>query len=160
MTRYAERDHLALGQTYCDHVEAMTAEGLHAKSAIAAELAWRDLQISERDAELARLRAEVAERDSIVSEICDVFGIGAEARSREAILANVMNAARFARLLSAVEREFLMVPGESDDDYPNDEPEPECLVNSWGSTEAEYIEQFRTALATLAARNSKEAGHG
>lgn len=39
------RDAQALGQTYCDHVMAMTAEGLHEKSDIAAELAWRDEQI-------------------------------------------------------------------------------------------------------------------
>ena len=45
MKLYADRDSLALGQTYMNHVMAMTAEGLHAKSDIAAELAWRDKQI-------------------------------------------------------------------------------------------------------------------
>ena len=30
---------------YCTHVDAMTAEGLHSKSRIAAELAVRDVQI-------------------------------------------------------------------------------------------------------------------
>jgi hypothetical protein len=48
---YAERDIIGQGQAYCDHVMAMTAEGLHAKSDIAAELAHRDIEI-------ARLQAE------------------------------------------------------------------------------------------------------
>lgn len=51
--RYGNRDIVELdrrGGYYASHVEAMTAEGLHSKSAIAAELAWRD-------AEIDRLRA-------------------------------------------------------------------------------------------------------
>lgn len=54
--QYAERDIMALdkiGGHYSRHVAAMTAEGLHAKSDIAAELAYRD-------AEIARLRDEHA----------------------------------------------------------------------------------------------------
>lgn len=42
---YAERDAIALGQLYVDHVCAMTSEELHEKSDIAAELAWRDARI-------------------------------------------------------------------------------------------------------------------
>jgi len=42
---YADRNAMELGQTYMNHVMAMTAEGLHAKSDIAAELAFRDKQI-------------------------------------------------------------------------------------------------------------------
>lgn len=42
---YAERDPMALGDYYVRHVAAMTSEELHAKAAIAAELAWRDEQI-------------------------------------------------------------------------------------------------------------------
>lgn len=48
MKHYAQRDIRALGQRYADHVSAMTAEGLHAKSAIAVELAWRDERIAEQ----------------------------------------------------------------------------------------------------------------
>lgn len=55
--RYAERDACELdeaGNYYCRHVSAMTGEGLHSKSEIAAELGWRDMQIdallAERDA--------------------------------------------------------------------------------------------------------------
>jgi hypothetical protein len=39
---YPEQDHEDLGEHYMRHVEAMTAEGLHEKSAIAGQLAWRD----------------------------------------------------------------------------------------------------------------------
>lgn len=40
-------------QLYADHVLAMTAEGLHDKSDIAAELARRDKRIRELEQELA-----------------------------------------------------------------------------------------------------------
>ncbi|MBA4822480.1 hypothetical protein H2241_16135 [Pantoea ananatis] len=46
--QYAERDAFELDQAgghYMRHVMAMTAEQLHSKSDIAAELAWRDSQI-------------------------------------------------------------------------------------------------------------------
>jgi hypothetical protein len=42
---YARRDTEAIGEHYIRHVWAMTAEGLHEKSDIAAELAWRDAEI-------------------------------------------------------------------------------------------------------------------
>jgi hypothetical protein len=48
--QYAERDASALdedGGYYIRHVSAMTKEGLHSKSDIAAELAFRDKQIDE-----------------------------------------------------------------------------------------------------------------
>ena len=55
---YATRDHIAQGQAYCDHVAAMTAEGLHDKAAIAAELAHRDAEITRLRAELERVKRE------------------------------------------------------------------------------------------------------
>ena len=59
MKQYAERDAMAMdmaGNYYCRHVSAMTEEGLHAKSDIAAELAWRDMEIDRlrKDAERYR----------------------------------------------------------------------------------------------------------
>jgi hypothetical protein len=54
--RYAERNIVKQGQPYFDHVSAMTAEGLHAKSAIAAELAHRDIEIATLTAELGAMR--------------------------------------------------------------------------------------------------------
>lgn len=50
MNQYAERDAMALdkaGNHYCRHVVAMTKEGLHSKSDIAAELGFRDARIAE-----------------------------------------------------------------------------------------------------------------
>jgi hypothetical protein len=67
------------------------------------------------------------------------------------LLVNFKNIIRFANLLHAIEREFLMVPGEPSDE-PEDEgcePEDVCLVNCWGSSKEQYIEQFRAALASL-----------
>lgn len=52
---YPDQDHTALGELYIRHVEAMTAEGLHAKSDIAEQLAWRDGEI----ARLKTLNAEL-----------------------------------------------------------------------------------------------------
>lgn len=48
MNQYAKRKPIDLdkaGGYYCRHVSAMTTEGLHSKSDIAAELGWRDMQI-------------------------------------------------------------------------------------------------------------------
>lgn len=62
---YAERDHAALdvaGNYYCRHVDHMTREGLHAKSDIAAELGWRDMEID-------RLLARVAELERTGSAV-------------------------------------------------------------------------------------------
>ena len=39
---YGKRNRRKLGEYYARHVMAMTAEGLHEKADIAAELAWRD----------------------------------------------------------------------------------------------------------------------
>ncbi len=44
---YAERNPTKQGQHYMNHLMAMTAEGLHSKSAIAEELAHRDIVIKE-----------------------------------------------------------------------------------------------------------------
>ena len=58
--QYAQRDHRALGEHYLRHVSAMTGEGLHAKSDIAAELAWRDARIDRLEQALLDI-AEIAE---------------------------------------------------------------------------------------------------
>lgn len=54
---YADRNHEAQGLHYITHVSAMTAEGLHRKSAIAAELAHRDIEIARLKAENATLQS-------------------------------------------------------------------------------------------------------
>jgi hypothetical protein len=52
MKHYAERDIMGQGQTYLDHINAMTVEDLHSKSDIAAELAHRDLEIKRLNEQL------------------------------------------------------------------------------------------------------------
>lgn len=84
---YADRDIIALGQHYTAHVGAMTTEGLHSKSEIAAELAARD-------AVLAKLLKLESERriDSpwswwrswgeAITEACQLLGIDSDDRSK------------------------------------------------------------------------------
>ena len=50
--QYAERDAMAFGKYYGIHIHAMTAEGLHSKSDIAAELAFRDHRIADLEQSL------------------------------------------------------------------------------------------------------------
>lgn len=63
--QYAKRDIMALdkqGGHYWRHANAMTAEGLHSKSDIAAELAYRDARIAELEAHVERLDNELQEK--------------------------------------------------------------------------------------------------
>jgi hypothetical protein len=55
---YPKQDHQKLGQHYLDHLWALTFENLHAKSEIAAQLAWRDQVIAEKQAQIDRLMLE------------------------------------------------------------------------------------------------------
>lgn len=57
MKLYAERDIIAQGKAYTNHVQAMTAEALHDKADIAAELAHRDIRIAALEAQLEQARA-------------------------------------------------------------------------------------------------------
>ena len=61
--QYAHRDIMGIdkaGGYYCRHVSAMTGEGLHSKSDIAAELAWRDMEIDRLKAIISQSRAQDA----------------------------------------------------------------------------------------------------
>jgi len=85
--QYAKRDAWELdkaGNYYCRHVAAMTAEGLHAKSDIAAELAHRDLEIdrlrksrewyASRCAALQKAQNKM--RDPERKAVCDILANG------------------------------------------------------------------------------------
>jgi hypothetical protein len=92
-----------------------------------------------------------------LERIYDLFGIRGEGRTPSTLLTNIENVKRFADLLDAVESEFLMVPGDPSGE-PEDEdaaPDDRCLVNRWGSTQPQYIEQFRRALVLLASKQNK-----
>jgi hypothetical protein len=58
MAEYGKRDAMSLEPHYSRHVGAMTTEGLHAKSDIAAELAYRDARIAQLTKERELLAAE------------------------------------------------------------------------------------------------------
>ena len=102
--------------------------------------------------QLGSYPAQIVDSDKILSDMCDLFKIGEDARTRSAIMTNIENVNDFADKLHAIEREFFMVPGEPDDDYPDEEPADECLVNCWGTTTEQYVEQFRAALKSLSAQ--------
>lgn len=72
MKLYAERDiqeldrrgKFSVGNYYSRHVSAMTSEGLHSKSDIAAELAYRDAEIDRLLASLDKLCTELENDES------------------------------------------------------------------------------------------------
>jgi len=63
MSEYADRDTIAMSDVYVKHVSAMTEEGLHAKSDIAAELAHRDIRIADLKRQLGEAQKELMSRD-------------------------------------------------------------------------------------------------
>lgn len=70
---YGERDLMALdmaGGYYCRHVSAMTSEELHSKSDIAAELGWRDMQITELQRKVESLAVENNALISFIKDEC------------------------------------------------------------------------------------------
>ena len=69
MSEYADRDVLAQGAHYTKHVMAMTAEGLHDKADIAAELAHRDMAIDQLRAERDAMRATVDGSRLLIAEL-------------------------------------------------------------------------------------------
>jgi hypothetical protein len=61
--KYPEHDPSKLEPHYCEHVSAMTSEGLHAKSDIAIQLAWRDAEIERLTAILLHVNNSLAGAD-------------------------------------------------------------------------------------------------
>jgi hypothetical protein len=97
--------------------------------------------------------AQSSDATVILSKICDLLHIGKLARTESTIMTNVENAVRFSGLLHTLERELFPQPELPDDDDPyatvaDDLPAPNC----WGAKdEADYVAQFRAALAARAA---------
>jgi len=76
---YAERDIIEQGKHYSQHTSAMTSEGLHSKSDIAAELAHRDIEIERLQARVVELHGALV----LLREPWDLSQIlGAETRRR------------------------------------------------------------------------------
>lgn len=122
---------------------------------------WTDLDATEesqvaKEEDIALIQAYLAspvmspvegQAVKTLTMIYDLLGIGAEARTPGTLKGNIETLAMFAEKLRAVEAEFFMVPGEPDEDdaYPDDV----CLVNSWGASTEEYLNQFRSALKLI-----------
>lgn len=89
---YAEREIDELdfaGNYYINHVTAMTAEGLNSKSAIAAELAFRDFTIDQMAEHIARLEIQV---DTLMQEANDLSDdIHELTEERDALSLELMN---------------------------------------------------------------------
>lgn len=117
----------------------------HQASAIA--LAVQSLLTA--SAAVTQSACEAGKRE-MLDQVGALFGIGRDARTLSIIEANYRNLVRRTECLAAIEREFFMAPGEPDDEYPDDAPDEECMLN-WGASPDGYVEQFRAALANRAA---------
>lgn len=95
---YDHRDVMALnkhGNVYVRHVEAMTAEGLHSKSDIAAELAWRDVKLHEANVAVHNLidaKEALEAQMAVIREWYGAEAIDALLFQRPADSASVMHA--------------------------------------------------------------------
>ncbi|EHP44169.1 hypothetical protein OR16_04297 [Cupriavidus basilensis OR16] len=96
-----------------------------------------------------------ASAEADLKAVYDAFGISAPARTLSVLLACIDNVRRHAECLHAIECEFIMVPGEPDDAYPDDERNDESPLY-WGASPEQYVEQFRKALQTIAAPRPSE----
>jgi len=95
--------------------------------------------------EVDALKAHIAELEGTINAVGEAFGTGSAARTRGTLVTCAENTVKFTKCLDAVER-FFMVPGESDDDYPDCEVDDLCLLNHWANSPEEYAEQFRVAI--------------
>ena len=87
--------------------------------------------------------------EEALAQIGAILGPGSN--ELHTLLVCIRNIKHFADCLDAVERAFFMVPGEPDDEFPDEKPDDECLLNRWGSTVEQYVEQFRAAIPHLLA---------
>lgn len=73
---YAPRDYEVCGEQFARHMQAMTEEGLHSKSDVAWELAWRDHQIEQLRSALTASEKRLEWFDRYADGV-DVQGSGA-----------------------------------------------------------------------------------
>ncbi|OEF61222.1 hypothetical protein A1OW_20335 [Enterovibrio norvegicus] len=87
---------------------------------------------------------KVREKAKIFDEICRLHGVNPENGNH--IATNVENCIKFADKLHAIEREYFMEEGEPDEDFPDDEVDLQCMLNSWGEDTETYVKNFGIAL--------------
>jgi hypothetical protein len=75
-------DYVTFGEWYAKHVDAMTAEGLHSKTAIAWELAYRDETIVHLQAKLTEAQKD-AERYRWLRDSHPACGLLAACRTKD-----------------------------------------------------------------------------
>ncbi len=99
---------------------------------------------------LPQVESELRRTKDELAEVYTLFGIGKNNHNLAVLKICFDNQSRFAEMLHAIEREFFMIetpPEPEDDGIPGEE----CLLNCWGSTIPEYVEQFRKAIPHLQA---------
>lgn len=102
------------------------------------------------------VQGEPVELSADMARLYDVIGLR-RSQPVSTLIANIENIKRFSGYLWAVEREFFMVPGEPDEDYPDEYPEPACLLSCFpAESTAAYVEQFRKALKGVTAQQPAE----
>lgn len=96
----------------------------------------------------------LADAQSDLDRLSKVFGIGKKARNVGTLLMNAENARRRSDCLWAIEQEFFTT--EVLTDMPEEEGDTidYCPLN-WGASPAEYVEQFRSALAEKIAADAQ-----
>lgn len=126
----------------------LAAPGAYLQHAIklAQRIPLEDAQTSELRFTLTKLTEALDAPDALRQSLGALLSIGSAALADEVILINVQNLQRRAACLWAIEHTFFMVPVPADEDEDDTEPGEECALN-WGAEPAEYVEQFRAALA-------------
>ena len=88
-----------------------------------------------------------SEAAATLKKVCDLIGIGVQARTESTILTNIENMLRFTMQLRAVEHDLFPQPELPEDDDPYAETHELPAPNSWGAKDdADYVAQFRAAL--------------
>ncbi|MBO4120244.1 hypothetical protein J5T34_05760 [Cupriavidus gilardii] len=116
------------------------AELLDRAVAILAQAAPASLHAESVKENAERLQGAAADA---LQQIGALLGAGEQARTLDVIMPSIRNLKHLSDCLAAIEREFFMVPGEPDEELPGEEVSDECLLNSWGSTVEQYVDQFR-----------------
>jgi hypothetical protein len=143
---------MALADEYAEHAAG-------AVCATSPEQADRTPYRSALESAISALLAAPAAAEAqphALQQIGAVLGAGEGARTLGTILASIRNLMHHAACLDAVERTFFMVPGEPDEEDPDEQPSDECMLNRWGSTVEQYMEQFRAAIPHLCAAHSRQ----